>query len=113
MPGPDGIALDRDGELIGFSLFRGFGSGRTIGSVIAPSSTDSVRAKALISHWLSLNPDLYVRIDVPSDSGLTDWLETLGLQRVETGVKMVRNTKDVLPVDPNFQQFCIVNQALC
>nr|WP_322788540.1 GNAT family N-acetyltransferase [Paraburkholderia oxyphila] len=32
----DGIALDRGGELIGFSLFRRFGSGRTIGPVIAP-----------------------------------------------------------------------------
>ena len=113
MRNASGIALDRDGELIGFSLFRRFGSGRTIGPVIAPPSADSVRAKALISHWLASNPGVCVRIDVPRDSGLSGWLETLGVPRVETGVTMVRSTTDVPVVDSDIKQFGIVNHVFC
>lgn len=86
----DGIALDRDGELLGFALFRRFGRGFTIGPVVAPDAPDSSRAKALISHWLALNEGVFVRIDTPGDSGLTQWLEGLGMPRVDTVVKMVR-----------------------
>ncbi len=57
----DGIALDRDGELVGFALFRRFGRGFAIGPVVAPASEDSSRAKALISHWLALNEGVFVR----------------------------------------------------
>lgn len=40
----DGIALDRDGELIGFALFRRFGRGFAIGPVVAPASEEIGRA---------------------------------------------------------------------
>nr|WP_284700948.1 GNAT family N-acetyltransferase [Robbsia betulipollinis] len=86
----DGIALDRDGELLGFALFRRFGRGFTIGPVVAPDAPGSSRAKALISHWLALNEGVFVRMDTPGDSGLTQWLEGLGMPRVDTVVKMVR-----------------------
>jgi hypothetical protein len=68
----NGIALDRDGELLGFALFRRFGRGHVIGPVIAP---DALRAQALISHWLALHEGMFVRLDVPGDSGLSDWLQ--------------------------------------
>ncbi|MFK4447297.1 putative N-acetyltransferase YhbS [Caballeronia udeis] len=117
----DGIALDRDGELLGFALFRRFGRGFAIGPVVAPDAPDSSRAKALISHWLSLNEGVFVRIDTPGDSGLTQWLDGLGLPRVDTVVKMVLNgpesaTPDLAapfpPADPDVRQFGIINQAM-
>jgi predicted N-acetyltransferase YhbS len=113
----DGIALDHDGELLGFALFRRFGRGFAIGPVVAPDAPDSSRAKALISHWLALNEGVFVRIDTPGDSGLTQWLDGLGLPRVDTVVKMVLNGPGGLvapfpPADADFKQFGIINQAL-
>jgi predicted N-acetyltransferase YhbS len=113
----DGIALDRDGELLGFALFRRFGRGFAIGPVVAPDAPDSSRAKALISHWLALNEGVFVRIDTPGESGLTEWLDGLGLARVDTVVKMVANGPQGLaapfpPADLDFKQFGIINQAM-
>jgi len=113
----DGIALDHDGELLGFALFRRFGRGFAIGPVVAPDAPDSSRAKALISHWLSLNEGVFVRIDTPGDSGLTEWLDGLGLPRVDTVVKMVLNgpkggVAPFPPADADFKQFGIINQAM-
>ena len=108
----DGIGLDRDGELIGFALFRRFGRGRAIGPVVAPHDEDSVRAKALIGHWLASNPGMFIRIDTPSGSGLTDWLESLGLVRVDTVVKMLRNAEHMPAPDDEFVQYGIINQAI-
>jgi len=108
----DGIGLDRDGELIGFALFRRFGRGRAIGPVVAPRDADPVRAKALIGHWLASNPGLFIRIDTPGESGLTDWLEALGLTRVDSVVKMARNAERLPPPDEAFGQYGIINQAI-
>ena len=110
----DGIALDRDGELVGFALFRRFGRGFAIGPVVALPSEDSSRAKALISHWLALNAGVFVRVDTPGDSGLTDWLEQLGLPRVDTVVRMVRNAdpQSVAAHATPYVQYGIINQAI-
>ncbi|WLE62974.1 GNAT family N-acetyltransferase [Burkholderia plantarii] len=103
----NGIALDRDGELLGFALFRRFGRGHVIGPVIAP---DTLRAQALISHWLALHEEKFVRLDVPGDSGLSEWLQGLGLPRVDTVVAMARGA--VPARDPEARAFGIVSQAL-
>ncbi|WP_175983626.1 GNAT family N-acetyltransferase [Burkholderia vietnamiensis] len=103
----NGIALDRDGELLGFALFRRFGRGHVIGPVIAP---DALRAQALISHWLALHEGMFVRLDVPGDSGLSDWLQGLGLPRVDTVVAMARGAAPER--DRALRAFAIVNQAL-
>ncbi|MBR8082428.1 GNAT family N-acetyltransferase [Burkholderia vietnamiensis] len=103
----NGIALDRDSELLGFALFRRFGRGHVIGPVIAP---DALRAQALISHWLALHEGMFVRLDVPGDSGLSDWLQGLGLPRVDTVVAMARGAAPER--DPALRAFAIVNQAL-
>lgn len=111
----DGIAIERDGELLGFSLFRRFGRGFAIGPVVVVSGSDAesltrARAEAMIAHWLTLHEGRFVRIDTPSDSGLTEWLEVLGLERVDTVVKMARNGTPV--VDDEVRQFAIINQAI-
>jgi GNAT superfamily N-acetyltransferase len=105
-----GIALDRDGTLIGFALFRRFGDGHVIGPVIAPDSPDACRAKALISHWLASNAGMFVRIDTPVDLGLSDWLEGVGLPLVDHIEKTERGTP--LAVDSEFRQFAITSQAV-
>lgn len=107
----EGIALDRDGELLGFALFRRFGRGFAIGPVIAPDEQSIERAKALISYWLALNEGVFVRIDMPGDSGLTDWLEGLGLPRVDTVVKM-RRPADSVPAAKPFAQTAVSTKPL-
>lgn len=86
-----------------------------IGPVVVVSGADAEsltpqRAEAMIAHWLTLHEGRFVRIDTPSDSGLTEWLEVLGLERVDTVVKMARNGTPV--VDDEVRQFAIINQAI-
>ena len=80
---------------------------------MAPRDEDPVRAKALIGHWLASNPGMFIRIDTPGDSGLTEWLESLGLTRVDRVVKMARNATQMPPPDDKFAQYGIINQAIC
>jgi N-acetylglutamate synthase-like GNAT family acetyltransferase len=89
------IVLERNGQVIGFSVMRRFGRGHVIGPVIAERSRDDVRARALIGHWLVEREGEFVRIDVPSGTSLTDWLERQGLERVDVCSKMVRNAPAV------------------
>jgi GNAT superfamily N-acetyltransferase len=105
-----GIALDRDGELIGFALFRRFGDGHVIGPVIAPESPDQSRAKALISYWLALNAGMFVRVDTPLRYGLSSWLEGLGLPLVDTIDQMALNGKP--STDATLTQFALTSQAV-
>ncbi|WP_321795253.1 GNAT family N-acetyltransferase [Caballeronia sp. J97] len=107
-----GIVLERDGAVVGFSLLREFGRGHAIGPVV--SVTDdrqhARRAQALIAHWLAHNEDRFTRIDMPDESGLSTWLESIGLKRVDTVIKMARNGTP--PHDASVAQFAIINQAL-
>jgi GNAT superfamily N-acetyltransferase len=102
-----GVVLDRDGEAAGFALFRRFGRGYVVGPVVAP---DREGARTLISHWLGANPGMFIRIDVPGDCGLTDWLLHLGLESVDRVVTMVRGTPPVR--QGGTATFAIVSQAL-
>jgi predicted N-acetyltransferase YhbS len=102
-----GIVLDREGEATGFALQRRFGRGQLIGPVVAP---DAERAKALIGHWIGRRAGMFVRIDVPTDSGIADWLEGLGLHNVGPVAAMVRG-----PVPQRGEHariFAAINQAL-
>nr|WP_269748742.1 hypothetical protein [Novosphingobium aquimarinum] len=81
------VILTRDHEPVGFSLLRRFGRGHVIGPTIAP---DLGGAKALIAHWLGSKSGMFCRLDVPEMSGLSDWLEELGLPQVTHVVRMRR-----------------------
>ena len=104
--------LERDGELLGFSLLREFGRGHAIGPVVASTAGQNHErlAKALIAHWLAHNDGRFTRIDTPDESGLSTWLEKVGLKRVDTVIKMARNGTP--PHDASIAQFAIINQAL-
>lgn len=102
-----GVILDSNNEVAGFSLFRRFGLGYVIGPTVA---SDRSQAKALISHWLGANLGSFCRIDVPESSGLSEWLDELGLHRVGQVTTMVKGS----PPEPHsqFKLYSLVSQAL-
>ncbi len=103
----EGVALDRDGEIAGFALFRRFGRGHCIGPVVADTAET---AKALIGHWVGGHAGMFLRIDVPDDSGLSGWLDRLGLVGAGPATTMVRGTP--LRLGTDVRTFAAVNQAL-
>jgi len=102
-----GVVLVRNGEAIGFSFFRRFGRGYSIGPTVAP---DQQGAKALISHWLGSQSGMFMRLDVPGDTELSPWLEELGIADVGTVTTMARGTP--APRDAAVRTFSIITQAL-
>lgn len=110
-----GVALvhgEREDEVLGFALLRPFGRGHAIGPVAVASTggLQTQRAQALIAERLAANAGAFTRIDTPDEHGLGPWLESIGLARVDTVVKMARNGEPAH--DPGVLQFAIVNQAL-
>lgn len=101
------VVLDHDGEARGFAMLRRFGRGHIIGPVVAP---DADGAKALIAHLSGLSAGRFVRIDIDFDSGLAEWLESLGLLRVDAPTTMVRG--EPLAVQPGVRLFALATQAL-
>jgi len=102
-----GIVLARGEEIVGFALFRRFGRGYSIGPVIAP---DVDRAKALIGYWVAMHPGRFLRIDIDAASGLTTWLDSIGLKKAGRVITMVKG-KAPKP-DPGVRTFAIVSQSL-
>jgi hypothetical protein len=102
-----GVVLDRGGAPAGFALLRRFGQGYFVGPAAAPEN-DS--AKALISWWIGANAGAFCRIDTPEDSGLSDWLDSLGLPCVGRVTRMARGGAP--KTDAHMRTFAIANQAL-
>lgn len=99
--------IERDGRLEGFALLRPFGRGLCIGPVIAQ---DVDQARHLIEHLLNQVPGAFVRIDIPADCGLAQWLEDAGLKRVDTVAQM---SQGALPqAREGVRQFALITQAV-
>lgn len=103
----DTVVLDQEGERRGFAMLRRFGRGLVIGPVVAP---DAEGAKALIAHLVGISAGKFVRIDIDFDSGLAEWLEGLGLMRVDGPTEMVRGP--VPAATPGVRRFALATQAL-
>ncbi|WP_237883455.1 GNAT family N-acetyltransferase [Pseudomonas sp. PGPR40] len=101
------VGIERDGQLRTFALLRQFGRGRYIGPVIAENPQ---QAKHLIAVLLAQVPDAFVRMDIPSDSGLAPWLEEAGLKRVDSVAQMARGTPP--QAIGAVHQFALVTQAI-
>jgi predicted N-acetyltransferase YhbS len=101
------VVLDHDGQARGFAMLRRFGRGHAIGPVVAPDGTG---AKALIAHLSGKNAGRFTRIDIDFDSGLGEWIESLGLLRVDAPATMLRGS--ALASTPGTRLFAIVMQAL-
>jgi len=93
----------------GFAMLRRFGRGHKIGPVVAP---DTEGAKALIAHLSGLNVGRFTRIDIDFASGLAEWVESLGLLRVEAPTVMVRGRPLASPEARGPRLYAIVSQAL-
>lgn len=101
------VVLDDDGRARGFAMLRRFGRGHAIGPVVAPEAEG---AQALIAHLVGLNAGRFTRIDIDFDSGLAEWVESLGLLRVDAPTTMVRGAP--LARDADARLYAIVTQAL-
>jgi ribosomal protein S18 acetylase RimI-like enzyme len=101
------VVLDEEGRAVGFAMLRRFGRGHAIGPVVAP---DSEGAQALIAHLAGSNAGRFTRIDIDFDSGLAEWVESLGLLRVDAPTAMVRGAP--LAQDAHARLYAIVTQAL-
>lgn len=102
------VVLDEQHEARGFAMLRRFGRGHVIGPVVAP---DVEGAKALIAHLAGANAGRFTRIDIDFASGLAEWVESLGLLRVDAPTAMLRGPALVSqPGGPTL--FAIVTQAI-
>ena len=101
------VVLDHAGKVRGFAMVRRFGRGLVIGPVVAP---DAESAKALMAHLIGISAGKFVRVDVDFDSGLTQWLEDLGLERVDAPPVMVRNATPASRAPARL--YALITQAL-
>lgn len=101
------VVLTHDDIPVGFALLRRFGRGWSVAPVVAP---DADGAKALILHWLAQNAGNFTRLDVTGESGLSPWLEGLGLPRVDTVRMMARGPLPKTTGDATL--FALTTQAL-
>ena len=99
--------IETDGQLQAFALLRRAGRGHCIGPVIAQNTR---QARHLITTLLAQIPNQFVRIDVPMDSGLCEWLTLAGLEPVDRVTQMALGAP---PQPSNFvRQFALVSQAI-
>jgi predicted N-acetyltransferase YhbS len=103
------VVLDHEGSARGMAMLRRFGRGHAIGPVAAP---DADGAKALIAHLSGLNAGRFTRIDVDFDSGLAEWIETLGLLRTDAPTTMLRGPALASPPAGMPKLYAITMQAL-
>jgi GNAT superfamily N-acetyltransferase len=103
----DTVVLTRDDQTVGFAQERRFGRGWLVGPVVAP---DPGGAKALILYALHTHPGSFGRLDVTGDSGLSEWLDEIGLPRVDSVRTMVRGRSP--DRDPDISVHAIAAQAL-
>ncbi|WP_324699913.1 GNAT family N-acetyltransferase [Novosphingobium aerophilum] len=101
------VVLAQDHVPVGFANMRRFGRGWSVGPIVAP---DLAGAKALASHWIGAYAGSFCRLDVPADSGFSEWLEEIGLPKVGEVHTMVRGTAPVF--DERCRLFGLVSQAL-
>ncbi|CAM3235822.1 MULTISPECIES: GNAT family N-acetyltransferase [Pseudomonas] len=101
------MGIEREGKLRGFALLRPFGRGRCIGPVVAENLE---QAKHLISELLARVPDAFVRIDIPADCGLSDWLEQAGLKHIDTVTQMAKGKPP--QASQGVHPFALITQAI-
>ncbi|WP_017703429.1 GNAT family N-acetyltransferase [Pseudomonas syringae] len=101
------VGIDRDGQLEAFALLRPFGRGLCIGPVVAQTVE---QARHMIEHLLARVPYAFVRIDIPTDCGLADWLEEAGLKRVDSVTCMSMGA--VPQAREGVSQFALITQAI-
>jgi GNAT superfamily N-acetyltransferase len=100
------VVIDRLRRVAGYAIARRFGRGYVVGPVAAESAED---ARLLIVAQLSTLHGQFVRIDVHAEHGLSDWLESLGLERVGYATAMVKGRRPVS--DGTARMYALANQS--
>jgi GNAT superfamily N-acetyltransferase len=75
----------RDGQISGYGCIRKWGRGLVIGPVVAATGGD---ARALIATLAAFHLGRFIRINLPAHTGLSRWLESIGLPLVYSEVAM-------------------------
>jgi len=99
--------IDRAGCVSGYGCARTWGRGVVIGPAVAADVAD---ARALIAAFAASHIGQFVRIDVPDATGLSPWLDSIGLPRVNQVVAMTLGTPPALGADASL--FALSNQSL-
>ncbi len=92
------VVLENAGTPKGYAFCRESGFGLIIGPVAAPTEDG---AKALIAHWVNHAVRQKVRVDVPADTDLSRWLDSIGLREVDRATVLVRGNTCV-PAEPPY-----------
>jgi GNAT superfamily N-acetyltransferase len=99
--------VERDGRISGYGCARVWGRGIVLGPIVA---TDKADAQALISAFAASYVGQFVRIDVPNSVGLSPWLESIGLPKIDEEVAMVLGSPPASNVGTKL--FALTNQSL-
>jgi GNAT superfamily N-acetyltransferase len=99
--------IERGRAVSGYGCLREWGRGVVIGPIVAADAAD---ARALIALLAAAHVGRFVRIDVPEAAGLSPWLETIGLPKVNHVVSMALG--DLPRTDPGRNLFALSNQSL-
>jgi GNAT superfamily N-acetyltransferase len=99
--------IDRAGRVSGYGCVRTWGRGVVVGPVVAADIAD---ARALIAAFALSRTGQFVRVDVPEATGLSPWLDSIGLPRVNQVVAMTLG----IPLVPRAgaSLFALSNQSL-
>jgi predicted N-acetyltransferase YhbS len=100
------MVIERAGGIVGFAGVRAFGRGDVIGPVVAEDADD---ARDLIAYALSLRQGAFVRVDIPTKTGLGDWLAARGLAPAGGGIAMRRASPAASPA--TVLTFALASQA--
>jgi GNAT superfamily N-acetyltransferase len=99
--------IEREGRVQAYACVRRSGRGVVVGPVVG---RDAMDAKALVATLAADHRDSFVRIDVPVSSGLSPWLEEIGLPQVDGVVSMARGKPPTPAGDATL--FALSNQSL-
>ena len=99
--------IERGGRIYGYGCLRTWGRGVVIGPVVA---SDVTGARAIIAALAAPHVGEFVRIDVPGAVGLSPWLDSIGLPRVDEVVAMALGTLPAPSADARL--FALSNQSL-
>ncbi|WP_337269214.1 GNAT family N-acetyltransferase [Oryzifoliimicrobium ureilyticus] len=98
----------RDGKTEAWAAIRPFGRGEVIGPVIAK---DFETARSLIAYHASSRAGRFLRVDTGKETGLSAWLDAIGLPHGGGGVTMRRPLSNNLAHDGP-KVFALASQAL-
>jgi len=98
-----------DGQVLGYGALRAFGRGQVAGPVIAGTVAE---AQAILSFlFAAAGTGQYLRVDVPTATGLAPWLDAHGLAHAGGGTAMMRGEGAPAVAGPP-RVFALASQAL-